>query len=494
MKTQKHVCNKCSRKKDAFQRAAVRRTSEAVPPIVNEVLRSPKQLLDHDNQVFMEPQSWRRIPIYASTSQISPMKFNRPTKEIFENQADQVADRAVNSETANGNISYPQAVLGDIRVHSLHTYDKAVDEYKGDFGSHFEFETAKHKPFESYVHSFHSHNLALNPKQTNGFPDMPAQRNAAYPLIHISQCQKRLQLQPASSAQTTEPTKEEIEQATAEEARLSAAKAGSFRVQYEKIARETIEKGKMEFSALNLDKEHKEVKEVNTPLKQEEVVDAIRNAWKAVFNKPVSPKFLALLIGKWKTEGGIKGIYNYNIGNLQVDVGTKERPIAPISDYAWRNAPEITKGKEEIKRSRFAAYDSIFQGAMGLIHYIVTKRPALWAAGESGNIEHYVYVMKSYNYFTAPVQDVKVRGKTVKTGYLTLMRSTTPKAETLEEPPIPSEEPKAAEGIPSDQPGPDSSTESTQSDYGSGGSGGASGSNDYGSGGSRGAGGGPPSN
>ena len=48
-------CQKCGKKKKALQRAAIRPAPYSVPPIVQEVLRSPGQPLDPATRSFMEP-------------------------------------------------------------------------------------------------------------------------------------------------------------------------------------------------------------------------------------------------------------------------------------------------------------------------------------------------------------------------------------------------------------------------------------------------------
>jgi hypothetical protein len=223
--------------------------------------------------------------------------------------------------------------------------------------------------------------------------------------------------------------KEEIEAERLAEAERSRIKAGQLRAKYDKIAVDKLSKAKPDFTALGLDKPHKKVSEKNTPLSDEEVINALRDSWEQIFNKPISPDALSLLIAQWRTEGGRKGIFNYNLGNLTVNASS------PSSDYAERSVPEIKEGKKVMVKSDMAAYDSVEQGAMGLINYIVSQRPALWAALESGNTEHYVFVMKSYGYFTAPVENIQVRGKVVEPGYLPLMQGTRPKPEKLIETP-----------------------------------------------------------
>lgn len=262
--------------------------------------------------------------------------------------------------------------------------------------------------------------VARRATAVTGSPAPPVQMSAAPAAIHR---------QPAAKPKEDEEFKKKHDAARAEEKKTSGAKAGQLRGQYDKEGEKLKEKGN--FSALGMDQPHKQVPRTDTPMSEGEVKEAIMKSWRDAFGTRIPAKALGLLVAQWYAEGGHgeKGIHNYNIGNLQVDLGTKEQPKQPISDYSNYKAPEYTKGE---RTSPFASFDNPEQGALGLIQH-VSERKALLAALLSGNPEHYVYVAKSYNYFEAPVEDVKVDGKKTDSGYLSLVRPNVPKPEKLTE-------------------------------------------------------------
>jgi hypothetical protein len=223
--------------------------------------------------------------------------------------------------------------------------------------------------------------------------------------------------------------KQKLDATIAGEKQRTSAKAGPLRAQYENKAGKEPDKG--DFSALGMDKPHQKVERTDTPMSEGEVKQAIMDAWRKSFGTRIPAKTLGVLVGKWYAEGGTSeaGIHNYNIGNLEVDLGTEKDPKAPSSDYSTYKAKEYTKGK---KTSPYASYDSAEQGAMGLIHFI-NQRPALKAALMSGKPEDYVYVAKAHNYFEAPVEDIEVDGELAHPGYLPAVKSNVPKPEKLTE-------------------------------------------------------------
>jgi hypothetical protein len=224
--------------------------------------------------------------------------------------------------------------------------------------------------------------------------------------------------------------KQQLDSAIAGEKKRTSAKGSELRAKYTREA-ESQPSGKADFSSLGLDQAHQQVDRTDTPMSEGEVKQAIMDAWRKAFGTRIPAKTLGVLVGKWYAEGGTSktGIHNYNLGNIEVDLGTEKDPKNPTSDYSKYSAKEYTKGK---KKSPYAAYNSPEQGAMGLINFI-SQRPALKAALMSGKPEDYVYVAKAHNYFEAPVEDIVVDGDLAHPGYLPAVKSNVPKPEKLTE-------------------------------------------------------------
>lgn len=94
-------CEACRKKREGtLQRAAIGSAPVGeAPPIVQEVLRSPKQPLDTTSRAFMEPRfghDFSQIPTYTSTAGVIQTKLaiNKPGDE-YEREADRIADQVL---------------------------------------------------------------------------------------------------------------------------------------------------------------------------------------------------------------------------------------------------------------------------------------------------------------------------------------------------------------------------------------------------------------
>src|SRR5262249_31832583 len=93
-------------------------------------------------------------------------------------------------------------------------------------------------------------------------------------------------------------------------------------------------------------------------------------------------------------------------------------------------------------------YTSLEQGAMGLLHRLIAGAnggPALLAALVYGTREEYVYVLKSYNYFTGPIRNIMITDRDGQqaiwwSGYLDSMSS----VPEVDVPPTPPPQPRPA--------------------------------------------------
>lgn len=225
-----------------------------------------------------------------------------------------------------------------------------------------------------------------------------------------------------------EPTEAEIKAANKAEAAAATPKVAALRAKYDEEFAQAAQYQTEDPDFSDLAGTHGKVADKTTPLTDMAVHQAIQKAWLKVLKKPIPRTALALLFAQWKTEGGNSGIHNNNIGNVTVDVKAGENPI---SDYTPRSANEFAAdggvGKE---KQNYASYATLIQGAMGLIRHMLSNRGAAWMALLGGNVEHYAYVLKSYHYFTAPLEIVRVRGKLVSWGYVKSLKDNMPSFET----------------------------------------------------------------
>ncbi|HEX4517949.1 MAG TPA: hypothetical protein VH063_00070 [Gaiellaceae bacterium] len=148
---------------------------------------------------------------------------------------------------------------------------------------------------------------------------------------------------------------------------------------------------------------------------EQDVRDAFTSAWSSVFSVPIPGHALGTLVGQWKAEGGKLGIADFNLGNLTLQTGPDGKPVAPDSDYRKRTAGEGQASGEKVPKTAFyAAFKTLEDGAIGLLHRLATGPnggPALLAALIYGTREEYVFVLKSYKYFSGPVRNIVIKDR-----------------------------------------------------------------------------------
>jgi hypothetical protein len=218
---------------------------------------------------------------------------------------------------------------------------------------------------------------------------------------------------------------------------LQRAEAGRVKAKYTAAAKEDFAKAKEHFSAEAL-VEGVEVPAQMTPLTAEQVARALGYAWQKVFDKAIPPAALAVLIGKWKTEGGEKGIANYNIGNLQYK-GTKDKgPEDVHSDYSWRSPDEVDKntGARAAKAAWHQSFKSVEEGAVGLLRWYAendARAGVLGALLHGDNPRDYAYAAFAAGFFTAAPEKIvwPATGDILESGYLNVIAATMPKNDDL---------------------------------------------------------------
>jgi hypothetical protein len=228
---------------------------------------------------------------------------------------------------------------------------------------------------------------------------------------------------------------------------------------YRAAAKAKLDAAKADFAAMQLSEQSTKIDADNTPVTKEEMAEALKSAWRKVFRQDCPPAAMALVIGKFQTEGGTtKNVYNYNIGNVQVPTDPyKSAPGKPVYspgvdvggkkageyDYHELNSPEnLPDGKRRNRISRFVAYQSLEQGVIGLLYAMIgdseshPKRPlfgVLVADSPLGDrTEDYVKVGFAVGYFTAMPYDVVFNGRKVEAGYHGGMARNVPKGGELD--------------------------------------------------------------
>jgi hypothetical protein len=180
--------------------------------------------------------------------------------------------------------------------------------------------------------------------------------------------------------------------------------------------------------------------------REPEVARALMAAWMKVFGRAIPQRAMAVLIGKWRAEC-TKGQANFNIGNLQYKGDLKTGPSDPsssggtrdvTSDYAWRSTPEQkASGDKPSLSSFYAAYNSLEEGAIGLLRRLTTQtsmHAALGALIFGKGADDYVWAAFGGGYFQAPVLDIRspeAGARLLKRGYLTLVKATMPAQDKL---------------------------------------------------------------
>ena len=116
-----------------------------------------------------------------------------------------------------------------------------------------------------------------------------------------------------------------------------------------------------------------------------------------------------------EVRGGKTGIADFNLGSFTLQTGPDGKPVAPDSDYRKRTAGEgRASGEKAPKTAFYAVFKNLEDGAIGLLHRLATGPnggPALLAALIYGSREEYVYVLKSYKYFSGPIRNIMIQDR-----------------------------------------------------------------------------------
>jgi hypothetical protein len=259
------------------------------------------------------------------------------------------------------------------------------------------------------------------------------------------------------------------EEKSAGEAGVRADKAkhqplvAAARAKYDAQASKLVGGMKADWAKEKLDKIPEEVPASEAPkfatIKDEDVKDAFQKAWSSIFSQPIPGHALGTLLGQWKAEGGKSGIADFNLGNVTYKAD-KGKAVDAESDYRKRTAGEAQGSGAKVPKTAFyAVYTSLEQGAAGLLRRLITGAnggPALLAALVYGTREEYVYVLKSYNYFTGPIRNIMITDREGQqviwwSGYLDSMNS----VPEIALPPTPPPQPAGTEPPAAAEPGPE---------------------------------------
>jgi hypothetical protein len=195
---------------------------------------------------------------------------------------------------------------------------------------------------------------------------------------------------------------------------------------------------KPNWAKLKLDGMPKDVSKEEAPnfakISEQDVRDAFTSAWASIFGGAAMPgHVLGTLVGQWKAEGGKTGIADFNLGNITYQTDKKSgQPVDADSNYRKRTAGEAQGSGEKVPKTAFyAVFQNLEQGAAALLHRLISGAnggPALLAALIYGTREEYVLVLKSYNYFSAPIHNIMITDRDGQqaiwwSGYLDSMNS-----------------------------------------------------------------------
>jgi hypothetical protein len=134
---------------------------------------------------------------------------------------------------------------------------------------------------------------------------------------------------------------------------------------------------------------------------EQEVIIALRSAWKNLFHNYPSNETLAIIISQIMLETGrLKVMYNYNLGNVK---------SLPNDGHYWTmyKCSEILKGKEVFfepphDQCKFKAHKSLIEGAE--FHIAFLNKPRYKTALDlaiNKNVIGYTTELKRAGYFTA---------------------------------------------------------------------------------------------
>lgn len=111
------------------------------------------------------------------------------------------------------------------------------------------------------------------------------------------------------------------------------------------------------------------VERVRTPVSQEQLSNALIEAWRQLFsNEPTKEQILLILAHNAIETGHRQSMWNYNIGNITT--GGKS------SDYfdGLKTKEQMSPGKWEEKYLKYKAYPSLLAGAIGYLKFLSTNK------------------------------------------------------------------------------------------------------------------------
>jgi hypothetical protein len=174
-------CHGCNNNKLSLQRSTENsehetRSTDGVPPVVNEVLRVPGQPLDRETRAFMEPRfghDFSQLPVHGNVLENSDsnLTLSQPG-DRYEQEADDVAKRvmlqspqAAKAEPAN---SFD---FGNVRIHTdvrAAESARAVNARAYTVGNHIVFGAGQYSPNNPAGQSLLAHEWAHVAQSTAG--------------------------------------------------------------------------------------------------------------------------------------------------------------------------------------------------------------------------------------------------------------------------------------------------------------------------------------
>ena len=216
----------------------------------------------------------------------------------------------------------------------------------------------------------------------------------------------------------------------------SSGRRRALKAKYTAAAKEDFAKAKEHFSAESLE-DGVEVPAEMTELTAEQVARALGYAWQKVFDKPIPPGALAILIGKWKTEGARRA----SPTTTSATSSTRARRAPPAhapTDYSWRVPEEVEKGTGQRKKKGawHASFKSVEEGALGLLRWYAgndARAGVLGALLHGNNPRDYAYAAFGAGFFTAAPEKIvwPATGDILEPGYMNTIAATMPKNDDL---------------------------------------------------------------
>lgn len=149
------------------------------------------------------------------------------------------------------------------------------------------------------------------------------------------------------------------------------------------------------------------VKTIKTPCTIKEFCKALIQSWFELYNQIPSKASIGVIISQWGIETGSGAhCYNYNFTNIKYNKSNGEVDYCALNGV-W----EIINGKRvEIPATDpgawFRSFPTINDGAKFYLNFLKTSHfKTSWVAIEAGNVPQFATLLKSQNFYTAPLQD-----------------------------------------------------------------------------------------